>query len=56
MRRNRHAVHGYGDASGGDNSGAIRVRRTALTGMEMNGSEGPIIWNNMYICVTLVET
>lgn len=56
MRRNRHAVNGYGDASGGNNSGVIRVRRTALTAMEMNGSKGLVIWDNKYIRVTLGET
>ena len=40
----------------GDNCGVIRVRRTALTAMEMNGSEGLVIWNNKYIRVTLGET
>ena len=33
--------------------GVIHVQRTALTGMEMNGSEGLVIWNNKYIRVTL---
>ena len=54
MRRNRHAVNGYGDASGGTNSG-VMVRRTALAAMEMNGSEGLVIRNYKYIRVTLGE-
>jgi hypothetical protein len=54
MGRNRHAVNGYGDASGGTNSG-VMVRRTALAAMEMNGSEGLVIRNHKYIRVTLGE-
>ena len=53
MRRNRHAVNRYGDASSGNNSDVIRVRRTALTAMKMNCSEGLVIWDNEYIRVTL---
>jgi hypothetical protein len=52
MRRNRHAVNGYGDASGG-NSSSLMVRRTALTAMEVKGSEGLVTWNNKYIRVAL---
>ncbi len=55
MRRNRHAVNGYGDASGGNNSGAIHVRRTALTTMKIDGSEGLVIWNDKYVRVALGE-
>jgi hypothetical protein len=31
----------------------IMVRRTALAAMEMNGSEGLVIWHNEYISVPL---
>ena len=52
MRRNRHAVNGYGDASGGNNCG-LMIRRTALTAMEVNGSEELVSWDNKYIRVAL---
>jgi hypothetical protein len=45
-------VDGYSDASGSDNSELV-VPRTALATMEMNGLERLVIWNNLYIRVTL---
>lgn len=45
-------MNGYGDASGGNNSGLI-IRRTALTAMEVNGSEELVTWDNKDIRVTL---
>ena len=34
-------------------SNGLMVRRTALAAMEMNGSEGLVIWYNKYIRVSL---
>jgi hypothetical protein len=52
MGCNCHAVDGYSDASGSDNSELV-VPRTALATMEMNGLERLVIWNNLYIRITL---
>jgi hypothetical protein len=45
-------VDGCSDASGSDNSELV-VPRTALATMEMNGLERLVIWNNLYIRITL---